>query len=54
MFCLLTGLSEGAPADFSQPRPQAVHTAGGVSSQAIHRAVHTMGWRPGPRARKLS
>jgi hypothetical protein len=31
-----------------------VHSPGGVSSQAIHSHVHTMGWRPASTAAKLS
>ena len=54
VFYLVRGLFEGWLKGSSQRHPQAVHTTGGVSSQAIHRAVHTMGWRPAPRAGKLS
>ena len=53
-FHLVRGFFEGWPKGSSQRHPQAVHTTGGVSSQAIHRAVHTMGWRPAPGAGKLS
>jgi len=53
-FYLFRGFFEVWLKGSSQRRPQAVHTTGGVSSQAIHRAVHTMGWRPGRRAGKLS
>ena len=54
MFLLVRGFFEGLLKNSAQRHPQAVHTAGGVSSQAVHRAVHTMGWRPAPGAGKLS